>query len=313
MKHQNQHQPVLLAETIELLDPKSGESYLDLTAGYGGHADAIMKLIGGRGRAVLVDRDSAATQVLAQQFGDQADIMRQDFVSAASELTEEGNSFDLIMLDLGVSSPQIDNSDRGFSFQSSGPLDMRMDRQQALTADTVVNQYAEDRLAKIIADYGEERFSKRVARAIVAARPIATTASLAAAIRQVVPRSADGIDAATRTFQAIRIEVNAELDSLKAVLPLLPKLLAPNGRVAVISFHSLEDRLVKQFIDRESRDCICGPKTPICICDHRATLAKLTKGPVVAGQPEIANNPRARSAKLRAARKLNQNQKGGNT
>lgn len=302
------HQPVLVTEVLRVLQPKPGESYFDATAGYGGHANAVLESIGDKGRVVLNDRDNEAIKSLQEQFGDRADILRLSFGEAANQLVEQGESFDLVLLDLGISSPQVDTADRGFSFRLDGPLDMRMDRQQSLTAEEVVNTYDEQRLADVIYAYGEERYSRRVARAIVNHRPIKTTGQLALIVRGAVPRSGD-IDPATRTFQAIRIEVNDELGQLERSLPQLVQLLNEGGRLAIISFHSLEDRIVKQFFDRESRDCICPPKQPICTCSHEASLAKLTRNAIKG--TEDSNNPRARSAKLRAAVKIKPKTKGG--
>lgn len=303
------HKPVLLDQVIRLLGPKPGDTYFDGTAGYGGHAAAIVERIGS-GRAVLADRDEVATQYLLERFKERAEVIRANYLDAARQMSEQGETFDMILLDLGVSSPQLDTPERGFSFKNEGPLDMRMDQDQPLTAGQVANGYPEAELARIIYEYGEERRSRAIARAIVAARPISTTAELARIVRRVVKKSGD-IDPATRTFQGIRIEVNAELSSLEHALPILTDLLAPGGRLAIISFHSLEDRIVKHWFAKESRDCICPPKTPVCICDHQASLTVLTPRPI-AGELD-ALNPRARSAKLRAAVKLKPKQKEGQT
>lgn len=298
------HQPVLLDQVLELLDPKKGQSFFDGTSGYGGHAKAIIDRLGGAGRVVLVDRDSQAIAALVKRFGGRASLIRSDFLEAAKSLVADGSLFDQIILDLGVSSPQLDEGSRGFSFKSDGPLDMRMDSTQSLTAAEVVNTYSQDRLAGLIAQYGEEHRSKNVARAIVAGRPITTTAELANIVRRAVGPSGD-IDPATRTFQAIRIEVNNELKLLEQTLPLLERLLAPGGRMAVIAFHSLEDRIVKSFFTTQSRDCICPPKQPVCTCNHKASLKILTRKPIQ-GDKYNQLNPRARSAKLRVAEKLKQ-------
>jgi 16S rRNA (cytosine1402-N4)-methyltransferase len=297
-----QHQPVLLDDVVQVLDPKKGQIYLDATAGFGGHAAAILERIGPKGQAILVDRDAMAVRALKERFGDRVEIIHDSYLEAATRLAEEGTLVDLILLDLGVSSPQFDKGERGFSFKADAPLDMRMDQSQSLTAAEVVNDYPERELERIIRDYGEEHHARAVARTIVAHRPLSTTKQLAKVIRLVVGRSGD-IDGATRTFQALRIEVNAELSQLEQALPRFCRLLVPGGRIAVISFHSLEDRIVKQFIDKESRDCICPPKQPICTCGHHATLSKLLSKPI-AGSTNDAINPRARSAKLRAAEKL---------
>lgn len=292
------HTPVLLAQTMALLNPKEGESYLDGTAGFGGHAAAVVERIGDEASVVLVDRDEYATQSLTEKFGDRVEIIHSDYLAAAELLKEQGRVFDLILLDVGVSSPQIDQAERGFSFRSDANLDMRMDQSQSLTAADIVNTWKQEDLANVIYEYGEERRSRAVARAIVAARPITSTKQLADVVRSVVHKGASKIDPATRTFQAIRIAVNNELDQLAKSLPLLVDLLSAGGRLAVISFHSLEDRIVKQFFDTESKDCVCPPRTLVCICDHTATVIKLTKKPIVADLSD--SNPRARSAKLRA-------------
>jgi len=302
------HQPVLLDHVIRVLSPKPGERYLDCTAGYGGHAAAVIEHLGQNGGAILVDRDANAVRALAGRFSDSAEVIHANYLEAAERLKTEGILVDMILLDLGVSSPQIDNVERGFSFKNDAALDMRMDQSQELTAATVVNSYSERNLARIIHDYGEEPKARAVARAIVAGRPFSTTRELAKVIRRYAVTPKD-IDAATKTFQAIRIEVNEELEQLKQALPILVSILAPEGRLAVISFHSLEDRIVKEFFNTESRDCICPPKQPICTCGHHASLSVLTAKPIVAGSTELAINPRARSAKLRAAEKQNQNKR----
>ena len=302
------HHPVLLDPVIQVLAPKSGETYLDGTAGFGGHAAAVLDKIGPRGRLILVDRDAHATQALDERFGDTAEIIHADFLDAANRLYEGGTFVDMILLDLGVSSPQFDNAERGFSFKADADLDMRMDQSQVLTAADVVNRMSGRELERIIRDYGEEPRARAVARAIVAARPITTTAKFAKVVRGSALIGGD-IDPATKTFQAIRIQVNAELDQVREALPVLTKILSPGGRIAVISFHSLEDRIVKQFFDSESRDCICPPKQPVGTCGHIASLVKLTSKPIIADSTEIASNPRARSAKLRAAEKINKNKR----
>lgn len=296
------HQPVLLPEILQLLDPQPGETYLDATAGYGGHAALIAQKVGERGRLILVDRDSDAIRELGQTFGDKAELIRSSYLEAAQKLLETGEMVDMILLDLGVSSPQIDNPERGFSFQADGPLDMRMDQTQRLTAAEVVNSYSREQLKDLIKRYGEEPRAGLAASAIVRERPFTTTAHLAKVVAGAVKYSAGKIHPATRVFQALRIEVNNELEQLRRALPLFLKLLSPGGRLAVISFHSLEDRIVKQFIETEGKDCICPPQQPICTCKHRASLDRLTKG-AIQGKINDNNNPRARSAKLRAARK----------
>lgn len=294
-KHQNknEHVPVLLDEVVRYLDPKEGDSYLDLTAGYGGHASVILGKTGNTRESVLVDRDSKAIAELERSFGgQQAEIRHQDFLKASRELLDEGKQFNLILADLGVSSPHLNEEERGFSIRLSGPLDMRMDRNQALTAADIVNTYDEARLASLIAEYGEEPKAKQIARLIVEARPLHTTEELARTIAQVWP-GRSRIHPATRTFQAIRVAVNDELKLLEESLPLWIRLLAPEGRLVVISFHSLEDRLVKRALQTAAGN------------RYDAELKLLTKRPVTASSHETVHNPRARSAKLRAAVKIN--------
>lgn len=306
----NQHQPVLIDEVVRVLAPRAGESYLDGTAGFGGHAQAIVDQIGPTAQVTLVDRDINAIAYLATKFQDQAEILHKSYAEAAEQLLDEGHRFDMILLDLGVSSPQLDNPERGFSFQNDAPLDMRMDQSQALTAERMINTYPQNELERILRDYGEEHRARTIVTAIVAARPVKTTRQLADIVRLAVGSSGK-INPATKTFQAIRIAVNSELSQLEDALPLLAKLLTSGGRLAVISFHSLEDRIVKQFFDYESRDCVCPPKQPICTCNHQASVRKLTPKAIAGDSIEIVSNPRARSAKLRAAEKLKPKIKGG--
>ena len=291
--HHDLHIPVLLDSTLELLDPKFGESYLDLTAGYGGHARAIFEVTGSESRATLVDRDDFAISQLAEFSEKEARLLHTDFVSAAKQLIEEGKQFDIVLIDLGVSSPQLDQSERGFSFKNSGPLDMRMDRRQELTAKRLVNTASADELARIIRNYGEESpgVARRIAKAIVGGRPLETTEELADLIKQQHRGRWSKIHPATRTFQALRIAVNQELTQVETVLPLLPKLLTQNGRVGVISFHSLEDRIVKRYF----ADQVAS--------GFEAELKILTKKPIDGATYDVSN-PRARSAKLRAAVKI---------
>lgn len=292
---QLQHIPVLLEQTIELLDPKEGETYLDLTAGYGGHARAVLERIGTDGSAVLVDRDDMAIRALQPLATSGARVLHTDFLSAAKQLQEEGLRFDMILADLGVSSPQFDIPERGFTLRAKGPLDMRMDQRQRVTAQQLVNEASGAELARIISRYGEEPMARRIARAIQEARPLTNTLELADVVSRSVPAH-KAKDACVRTFQALRIAVNRELDQVSGLLELLPGLLRPGGRVAVISFHSLEDRLVKRFFQAEQA------------AGYEACLQILTKRPI-AGNINDAYNPRARSAKLRAAVKITHKQK----
>lgn len=283
--HNNPHQPVLKEAVLQLLSPKTGDRYLDLTAGYGGHAEAVISAIGHQDLAVLVDRDKEANQHLQKQFP-KSWILHQDFVSALKQLEAEGQKFDLILMDLGVSSLQLDKADRGFSFRMDAPLDMRMDSRQELTADDIVNHYDQHELADLIYKYGEETQSRIIAEAIVTNRPIDTTLQLSELISNNT-RWHGKIHPATRTFQAIRMVVNDELGQLSQALELIPRVLNDGGRLAIISFHSLEDRIVKKFIRDRSRS------------GYESTLTDLTKRPID-GTKDV-NNPRARSAKLRAA------------
>jgi 16S rRNA (cytosine1402-N4)-methyltransferase len=287
------HVPVLLDQTLKLLNPQKGESYLDLTAGYGGHARAVIERTGNETNATLVDRDDFAISNLSDLAEKGARLLHTDFVSAAKQLAEEGKRFDLLLCDLGVSSPQLDQGERGFSFRYDGPLDMRMDRRQEVTAQKLVNTAPKSELVRIIREYGEESPSvaKRIAGAIVDARPLETTEELAELIKQTIRGGGMKIHPATRTFQAFRIAVNDELRQVKTVLPLLPLLLTKNGRVGVISFHSLEDRLVKHYFN-EQRDA-----------GFEAELKVLTKKPIDGAIYDV-HNPRSRSAKLRGAVKI---------
>lgn len=291
--HVDLHVPVLLDATLDLLDPQKGESYLDLTAGYGGHAKAFLNRTGNETSATLVDRDDFAIKHLAW-FADQGGrLLHTDFVSAARQLIEEGKQFDIVMIDLGVSSPQLDQSERGFSFTNNGPLDMRMDRRQEQTAEHLVNTASSSELARIIRLYGEQSPSeaKRIAEAIVKARPLRETGELADLIKRNIRGKWGKSHPATRTFQALRIAVNHELEQVESILPLLPKLLNKGGRVGVISFHSLEDRLVKHYF-AEQREA-----------GYEAELRMLTKKPIDGATYDVSN-PRARSSKLRVAVKI---------
>lgn len=284
------HVPVLLDATLDLLHPKKGESYLDLTAGYGGHARRVLDRTENYADAVLVDRDDFAIANLSDLSEKGVRLLHTDFVTAARQLIEEGKQFDNVLLDLGVSSPQLDNHERGFSFTHNGPLDMRMDKRQDETAATLVNRLPEAELTRIITRYGEEPlgFARRIAHAIVTNRPFQETKELADAILGQHRGKWSKIHPATRTFQALRIAVNQELRQVEDILPLLPKLLAPGGKVAIISFHSLEDRLVKQYFAEQKQ------------AGYEAELDVLTKKPL-AGNIYDVHNPRSRSAKLRAA------------
>jgi 16S rRNA (cytosine1402-N4)-methyltransferase len=301
------HRPVLYAEALHWLAPASGGLYVDGTVGLGGHARGILLASAPDGRLLGLDADERALALAREslaEFGPRAALL-QGRHAALQRLAEAHGwgQVDGVLLDLGVSSLQLDDPQRGFSFQQEGPLDMRLGADGDLTAEEIVNTWSERDLSHLIATYGEERFARRVARSIVSRRPLRTTLQLAEVVARAVP-TRERIHPATRTFQALRIAVNDELASLEAALPQALALLKPGGRLVVIAFHSLEDRIVKQFIARESRDCICPPRLPVCTCGHRATLRALTRRPVRPGEDEIALNPRSRSARLRAAERL---------
>lgn len=283
------HVPVLLEVTLDRLRPAKGESYLDLTAGYGGHARVFLQRTDNYLSAVLVDRDENAIKTLDDLSKKSVTLMHTDFVSAAQDLVKQGRTFDVILADLGVSSPQLDRAERGFSFRFDGPLDMRMDNRTEVTAAQIVNSYSVDDLIRVITLYGEESLgrARRIAKAIVANRPLHKTSELATLIEQTIGRGGLKKHPATRTFQALRIEVNQELRLVDELLPLLPRLLNPGGRVGIISFHSLEDRLVKQFFMEQAAS------------GFEAELIVPEKKPV-SGLEDV-HNPRSRSAKFRYA------------
>ncbi len=285
------HIPVLLEPVLAVLAPQKGESYLDLTAGYGGHAGAVLERTQAPKDMVLVDRDQMAIDALHEKFGDAVEIVKHDFYTATTKLHSEAGRFDVILADLGISSPHIDKASRGFAFMQEGPLDMRMDQQQALSAETIVNTYSADEIARILKVYGDEPRARRIAELIVAGRPVHTTTELAQIIAKAYP-GYSRMHPATRTFQGLRIAVNDELELLKKSLPLWLDLLAPGGRLGVISFHSLEDRIVKDVLKEAAGD------------RYDTDLRLLTKRPITAEQDELVFNPRARSAKLRAVAKI---------
>ena len=287
------HIPVLLSNVIANLEPKPGQTYLDLTAGYGGHADKILEVTQNYKGAVLNDRDQNSINFLQAKYKDvKPEIVHDDFYSTALRFVENNRKFDLILADFGVSSPQLDNVERGFSFAKEARLDMRMDESQDLDAWQIVNKWSERKLADIFMRYGEEKKGRAalLAREIVIHRPINTTTELAELIKSKSPYS--HTHPATRVFQAIRIAVNDELGEIEKTLPLLPELLNPGGRVGIISFHSLEDRLVKEFFKEESS------------LGLESKLKIITKKPETAVAIEDVNNPRARSAKLRVAERI---------
>jgi 16S rRNA (cytosine1402-N4)-methyltransferase len=285
------HIPVLLTEVLKYLAPEKGDNLLDATAGYGGHSSKILEITNCYEDSVLVDRDENAVKQLKKHFaGKKLNIIHDDFAHATKEQYESGKKYKLILADLGVSSPHLDNASRGFSFQQDGPLDMRMDGSKGLTAADLVNTGSEQVLIDILKEYGDEPRAKRVVVAIIAARPLETTHQLAQVIADVYGgRGRYKTHPATKTFQALRIAVNDELAQLRYALPLWIDMLEPGGRLAVISFHSIEDRIVKDVLQENGGD------------RYDAVVQILTKKPAVASPDELVFNPRARSAKLRAA------------
>jgi len=304
-----QHTPVLLQEVLEYLKPRPGGMYIDATVGGGGHAEAILEASAPDGRLLGLDADSEAiarTRQRLQRFGNRFVLVQSNFDQLAR--VARATSFwpvDGVLMDLGMSTYQLAEDERGFSFLRPGPLDMRMDRSLPQSAADLVNTLPERELARLIRTYGEEPHARRIARAIVQARPLDTTVELAEVIAAAVPRRrGQRLHPATRTFQALRIVVNDELGALERALPQAIDALHPGGRLVVISFHSLEDRIVKRYFQREARDCICPPRQPVCTCGHKARVRILTKKPITPTPEEITANPRSRSAKLRAVQRL---------
>ena len=289
------HIPVLLSEVLAGLQPQLNDKYLDLTAGYGGHAEKILDVTQNYKDSVLIDRDEYAYEYLKEKFkGRSITILHSDFYSSMLQLLESGKTFDIVLADFGVSSPQLDMGERGFSFTKEAPLDMRMDQRQKLTADQIVNRWSERDLGDLFIKYGEipKGSARMYARVIVHHRPIHSTIELAELIRTRI-HGYSKTHPATRVFQAIRIAVNDELGEIERSLPLLPDLLNQNGRLAIITFHSLEDRLVKEFLKSETSN------------GEESRLEVENKKPITAGNEELFINPRSRSAKLRVARKRN--------
>lgn len=301
------HIPVLYQEVLDGLRIKPGGRYLDGTVGGGGHARGILVASAPDGDLLGIDADPMAMALAGErlaEFGERIALVQGNFAALEEIALEHGfYPVDGILLDLGLSSLQLDAEGRGFSFQLDGPLDMRFDPSQTTTAADLVNTLSREELAGILFRYGEEPRSRRVARAIVAGRPINTTGGLAALVSASVGRRGR-LHPATRTFQALRMAVNEELECLAEALPQALRLLAPRGRLAVISFHSLEDRLVKRFFRNEARDCLCPLEVLVCTCGHQAALGIVTKKPIRPSVEEVAANPRSRSAKLRIAYRL---------
>jgi 16S rRNA (cytosine1402-N4)-methyltransferase len=306
------HVPVLAGELIELLDPQPGEVAIDCTFGAGGHARLVADRLGPTGMLIAIDRDPAAQErfeQLAAEVSCRTRFIRASFADGLRDLLAEGQQADLVYADLGMSSMQVDTRERGFSYAYDAPLDMRMDPDQDLDARALVAEWDERRLARLFRDYGEERYAGPIARAIVrerAKQPIATTNELVDVIVHAIPTPARfaGGHPAKRVFQAIRIAVNDELGQLDEALPLAWAALRRNGRFAGISFHSLEDRRVKRFLVARAQGCVCPPDLPICVCGHEPEAELLTRRAVAPTPGEVADNPRSKSARLRAARKL---------
>lgn len=303
------HIPVLYHEIINALAPYSGGHYIDGTLGAGGHACGILEVSSPNGKLLGIDLDPQALEIASQRlsiFKDRVFIRQGSYTNMANFVDELGWLFiDGIILDLGVSSIQLDTKQRGFSFQTNAPLDMKFGDQPGLNASDLINSLSENELADILWKYGEEKLSRKIARIICQNRPIYTTIELANLVKKAYGKQQHQIHPATRTFQAIRIAVNQELQAIETVIPQAIQLLNPGGKLAIISFHSLEDRIVKTLFRRESKDCICPPDQPICTCNHIRTIKEVNKKPIEATKEEIANNPRSRSAKLRIAEKLN--------
>ncbi|MEJ2106977.1 MAG: 16S rRNA (cytosine(1402)-N(4))-methyltransferase RsmH [Acidiferrobacteraceae bacterium] len=304
------HEPVLLEAVLNALQPRAGGVYVDATFGRGGHAGAILRGLGDEGRLLAMDQDPEAVAVAEKEFAgdDRFEIRRGPFSMLGQYVQDLGliGQVDGILLDLGVSSPQLDEPARGFSFRHAGPLDMRMDPDRGESAADWLNRATEQEIARVIRDYGEERFARRIARTVVAEReqaPIETTEQLAAICVRAVPTREPGKDPATRTFQAIRIHINHELDELESALPQAVEVLREGGRLAVISFHSLEDRIVKRFMQKEARGDEFPPDLPIPQSELKPRLRIVGK-PVRAGTEEVQRNPRARSAVLRVAERI---------
>lgn len=304
------HQPVLLVPTIDNLLTNPYGCYVDCTAGGGGHTRALLEKLEPDALIIAIDRDEETLENTRLQLGDsRVRFVKGDFRDLKRLLEEEGvTTVDGVMIDLGVSSFQLDQPERGFSFHEDARLDMRMNRSDSISAWDVVNHYDVAEITNILYRYGEEKYAKSIAAAIARQRmtaPIDTTLQLVETIRSAVPaKYCRDKHPARKTFQALRIEVNRELEAVEEVMPQAVDMLHTGGRLCIITFHSLEDRLVKNFMRDESRTCICPPGYPVCICDHQPRLKLITRKPVVTDEAECENNPRARSAKLRVAARI---------
>ncbi len=306
------HQPVLLKESIDFLNCRKGGIYIDGTLGRGGHAREILHRLGDKGKVIGIDRDLEAIQEVYQGLKEykSLELVHGNYINIPEIITDKGlDCVDGMLFDLGVSSPQFDDPERGFSYQNDAPLDMRMNQKQELTAKQIVNNYSEKDLNRIIREYGEEKWASRIASFIVdfrKRREIMTTFDLVEVIKAAIPASArrGGGHPARRTFQALRIATNDELNQLAELIPKAVNFLKPTGRLCIISFHSLEDRIVKNTFRDLANDCTCPPGFPVCVCDAKAEIKIITRKPVTAEDVEIENNSRSRSAKLRVAEKI---------
>ncbi|QRN86441.1 16S rRNA (cytosine(1402)-N(4))-methyltransferase RsmH [Clostridia bacterium] len=307
-----QHTTVLLQETVDMLNVKKGGIYVDCTLGGGGHSTLILEKLNGSGRLIGLDQDQTAIENANKRF-----IKNPNFLAVRSNFRDlddvleklEIDKVDGFLFDLGVSSPQLDQGERGFSYHLEAPLDMRMDQRQTLNAANIVNSYSAEKLTNIIFRYGEERWAKRIAEFIVQERqikPIQTTTDLVRVIKMAIPKKVrqEGGHPARKTFQALRISVNDELGSLEAALEKTVDYLAPHGRLSIITFHSLEDRLIKDFFKQQAKGCTCPPDFPICVCGNKPKLSIVNRKPIVPSEKELLDNRRARSAKLRGAERI---------
>jgi 16S rRNA (cytosine1402-N4)-methyltransferase len=312
----SEHEPVLASELNELLAPAPGQTAVDCTFGGGGHARRIAAGIGSEGTLICIDRDPAAEahyESFAAETSCRTRFLGVDYAAGLRTLRGEGIRPDMVYMDLGMSSMQVDARERGFSYSYDAPLDMRMDTRQQLTAADLLNEWPESRIAQALRRFGEERYAGGIAREIVRRRPLRTTAELVAAVKAGMPASAHfgSGHPAKRTFQAIRIALNGELDSLDDALPTAWGMLPVGGRFAAISFHSLEDRRVKQFLAARARGCVCPPELPVCACGREPEAELLTRRAVAPRAEEVAANPRSKSAHLRAAVKIDGNAESG--
>lgn len=308
-----EHISVMLEETVDMLGVRPGGIYVDGTLGGGGHSAEILRRLGGTGHLYGIDRDQDALNAATERLGGAGNFtaIKGNFHDVRALLAGQGvDRIDGMMIDLGVSSYQLDTAERGFSYHADAPLDMRMDRQQVLTARDIVNTWPEAELVRILRDYAEEKWAVRIAQIILehrAQKPLETTGDLVACVDAAIPkrvRMQESGHSARRTFQALRIAVNDELDPLKDAIEEMTQLLSPGGRLAVLTFHSLEDRIVKQTLRRLSNPCTCPPKIPVCICGKKPTVRVLGGGGIKPSREEVERNPRARSAMLRGCEKL---------